>query len=257
MSVKPKPLKDIRYAESIDVPGPGKPLPSGTTELVGIPKAAHRIGQRVACMLNAEGFSVGTYDHVYIAFTPALPEKKIVPTGFGVEQWQRYVACGVAQSFKSLAEEEKMRFIESATFDVLRALRPEQSPSLDSVYDRLKKFGARARILRAAKDTKDYHFDVSFDVPPWQETAYLYVTALNTASGEITQATPFPLSDFDDAFPLVSSITFAKGILRLNPRKSFRAGLSTRNYQTPIQFNVAAFAAQQDAQEDAPKAARP
>lgn len=243
MSVKPRPLKDIRYYESMDVPGPGRSLPSSTTELIGIPKTAHRIGQRIACMLNAEGYSVGTYDHVYVAFTPVMPAGKIVPTEFGVEWWQRYVACGVTQNFRLLPEEEKLRFIESATFDILRTLQPEQNAVLDSARDRIKKFGARTRILRAAKDTKDYCFEIWFDVPPWRETAYLYVTARNSASGEITEASPLPLRDYEDAFPLVSSITFTKGILRLNPRKSLRAGLSIKNYITPIQFNVAEFVA--------------
>lgn len=248
MSVKPRPLKDIRYYESIEVPGPGRSLPSSTNELLGIPKTAHRIGQRIACMLNTEGYSLGTYDHVYVAFTPVLPARKIVPTGFGVEWWQRYVACGVTQNFKSLPEEEKLRFIESATFEVLSTLQPGQSALLDRVRDQLKNFGARTRILRAAKDTKDYRIEVWFDVPPWRETAYLYVTARNNASGEITESSPFPLRDYEDAFSLVSSLTFTKGTLRLNPRKSFCAGLSTKNYQIPILFDVAEFVAQPCAQ---------
>ena len=202
-------------------------------------------------MLNIEGYSVGSYDHVYVAFTPALPERKVVPTEFGLEWWQRYVACGISTTFKSLPEKEKLEFIESATFDVLRTLQTEEGALLDNVHDRVKKFGARTRILRASKDTKDYLFEVWFDVPPWQETAYLYITARNKASGEITEATPLPLRDYEHAFPLVSSITFTKGILTLNPRKSFRASLSTNNYQTPIQFNVAEFAVRQDPPPDA------
>jgi hypothetical protein len=101
----------------------------------------------------------------------------------------------------------------------------------------------RARILRAAKDTKAYRFEVWFDVPAWPETAYLYVTARNNESGEVIEAPPFPLTDYEDAFPLVSRIGFSKDVLTLNPRKSFRAGLSTHTYPTPSQFPLSEFAA--------------
>jgi hypothetical protein len=239
-----KPLKDIRYYECSDVPGPGKPTPSSTTDLVGIPGTAHRIGQRVACLLNAEGLSVGAYDHVYIAFTPSLPEGRVVPTDFGLESWQRYTAYGVPTGFKSLPDDEKHRRIEAATFDVLRVLRPGDLPLLEKSQQRLGQHGARTRILRAAKDTKAFRFEVWFDVPPWRETAYLYPVARDTASGQLLLAPPIPLKDYEDAFPLVSSVTFVKGVLNLNPRKSFRAGLSTRAYETPLRIPLSEFVAQ-------------
>ncbi|OUC14618.1 MAG: hypothetical protein B0A82_11180 [Alkalinema sp. CACIAM 70d] len=239
-----KPLKDIRYYECSGVPGPGKAMPSSSTELAGIPRTAHRIGQRIACMLHAEDFSVGTYDHIYIAFSPALPDGRVVPTDFGLEWWQRYVAYGIPTDFKSLTDDQKNRRIQSATFEVLNALRPDEKQLLESLHERLGNYGERTRILRAIKDTKAYRFEVWFDVPPWREPAYLYVVARENSSGQVLEAPPLLLKDYEDAFPLVSTISFTKGILNLNPRKSFRAGLSVNSYPTPIQIPLSEFAAQ-------------
>lgn len=195
-------------------------------------------------MLHAEDFSVGTYDHIYIAFSPALPDGQVVPTDFGFEWWQRYVAYGIPADFKFLTDDQKHERIQSATFEVLNALKPDERQLLDSIHERLIKHGERARILRATKDTKAYRFEVWFDVPAWREPAYLYVVARENSSGQVLEAPPLLLKDYQDAFPLVSTISFAKGILNLNPRKSFRAGLSINSYSTPIQIPLSEFAAQ-------------
>jgi hypothetical protein len=241
MTKQMKPLKDIRYYECSKVPGPGNAMPSSSTELMGIPETAHRIGQRVACMLHAEGFSVGAYDHIYVAFTTALPDGKVVPTDFGYEWWHRYVACGVLNEFKSLTDDEKHQRIQAATFDTLRTLKPDDIQLLESVRERLNRHGPRARILRATKETKAFQFEVWFDVPPWREPAYLYILARDNLTGEVLEAPPLQLKNYEDAYPLVSTISFTKGILNLNPRKSFRAGLSTNSYPTPIQIPLAEF----------------
>lgn len=243
MTMQMKPLKDIRYYECPGVPGPEMPMPSSSTELAGIPGTAHRIGQRIAHMLHAEGFSVGTYDHVYIAFSPALPDGLVVPTDFGFG-WHRYVAYGIPADFKSLTDEQKHQRIQSATFEVLHALRPDERQRLEGVRERLLKHGERTRILRAIKETKAYRFEVWFDIPPWRDPAYLYVVARENATGKVLEAPPIPLNDYEDAYPLVSAISFTKSILNLKPRKSFRAGLTVNSYPTPIQIPLAAFVPQ-------------
>ncbi|GAB3254775.1 hypothetical protein GCM10027296_23240 [Chitinimonas naiadis] len=236
-----KPLKDIRYFECTEVPGPGREMPGSSGALIAIPKTAAILGQRIACLLEAEGFSVGAYDHVYIAFTPSLPVGEVVPTDFGYERWQRYTAYGLPADFNALSDEAKYQRIQDATFEVLAALRPEDQPILAGVRARLEADGERTRILRASKDTKAYRFEVWFDIPRWRSTAHLYVLARDKASGTVLAAPPFPLKDYEDVFPLVAGITFVKEVLTLKPRPSFNAGLSTRHYATPIQFPLSAF----------------
>lgn len=195
-------------------------------------------------MLNAEDFSVGAYHHVYIAFSPALSDGEVVPTDFGLEWWQRYVAYGVPADFKSLTDDQKLQRLQEATFDVLQTLSPDSLQLVQSIKERLSAEGPRTRILRAAKDTKAFRFEVWFDVPLWREQAYLYVLARNKCTGQVLEAPPLPLKDFEHAFPLVATISFAKGILNLKPRQSFSAELSLKSYSTPIQIPLSEFAAQ-------------
>lgn len=239
-----KRIKDIRYFESAHVPGPGHPLPSNG-ELLDIPRQAHRLGQRIACVLESEGFSVGAYDHVYIALTPAVAEGQIHITNFGFEPWHRYVAYGTLPKFKNLPEEAKLHVIQTATFAILKALKPDGADVVERAEHRLAETGARTRVLRATKETKAYSFAVWFDVPPLHEKAHLYLTALDKSSGRVLEAPPLPIADFEHAFPLVSTITFSNGMVNLNPRKSFRASFSTGAYGVPIRVPLAQFAARQ------------
>ncbi len=243
MTMKIKRLQDIRYFEFSEVPAQGW-IRSSYTEIIGIPKTAHTIGRRIACMLHAEDFSVGEYDHIYIVFTTALPDGHIVQTDFPPECWFRYVAYGVPTELKSLTDDRKHQRIQSATFDVLRALKRDQHQLLNSMCERLTRAGGRTRILRVAKDTKSYRFEVWFDIPPWREQAYLYALARDNLSGQVLEAPPLPLKDYEDVYPLVSSISFTKGVMNLNPRKTFKAGLSIKPYSTPIRIPLSAFAAQ-------------
>lgn len=243
-SERNKPLKDIRYFDCPEIPLAGLSMPPGDTELLGIPKSAQRVGQRIACLLQVQGFSVGPYDHVYVAFTPALAQAEVAPTDFGFEPWQRYVGYGLGSAFRSMPEDEKLRCIQTATLDVLRALQPSQAELIDSTSEYLRAHGPRARILRATKHTRSHRFDVWFDVPAWRERSYLYITARHESTGELSESPPYPLHNYADVFPLVSSIAFSQGTLTLNPRKSSQAERSTRSYETPLKFPLSAFVAQ-------------
>ena len=108
---------------------------------------------------------------------------------------------------------------------------------------RLAKEGSRARVLRAAKETKAYRFEVWFDVPDLGGKAYLYVVAQDRSSGQIIEAPPVPLADFEDVFPLVSTVTFSNGALNIHPRKSLQASLSVSKYDSPIRIPLSKFSA--------------
>ena len=97
-------------------------------------------------------------------------------------------------------------------------------------------------LVCGAKGKKGGRFGVWFGGPGWGEPAYLYVTAGDKIFGQLLEAPPILLQDYEDAFPLVSSLSCTKGVLKLKPRKSFRAGLSTNNYATPLEIPLSEFA---------------
>jgi len=242
MNAKLKRIKDIRYFETLSVPRSGAPIHDDAPGLYQIPKDMHRLGQRIACLLEAQDFSAGNADHVYIALTTALASGETVSVGPGFERWQLYVACGLSGDFKSLPPSEKLAQLEAITFEALAALNPQATDLLMQVRRGLLT-GASTRVLRASKETKAFRFEVWFDVPSWQGQSHLYVVAHDNKTGATLEAPPFPLANYEHAFPLVSSIVFSKGVVKLVPRKSFRAGLSTGGYQTPLLFPLSRFVA--------------
>jgi hypothetical protein len=240
MAAKMKRIKDIRYFEAARVPASGEPIHYDTPGLFDLPKDIHRLGQRIACLLEVQGFSAGSADHVYVTLTTALSGGETVPIGLGFERWQLYVACGLSNDFKSLPPSQKLTQLEALTFDALAALNPREASLLTQARRSLEA-GASTRVLRASKETKAFRFEVWFDVPSWQGQSYLYVVARDNKTGSILEAPPFPLASYEHAFPLVSSIAFSKGVVKLVPRKSFRADLSTGGYSTPLLFPLSRF----------------
>ena len=234
-------LKDVRYFDCTEVPGAYKPAALIASHRVDLPKSVHSIGQRIARLLQGEAFGVGDYDHVYIAFSPELADREIIATDYGLEPWHRFVACGVPADFASWVVADKHQRIQEATLAVLAVLNPDGAPVLQAISDRLAAGGDRTRILRASKDTRAYRFEVWFDVPSPPERAHLYVVAYDNASGQRLEAPPIRLESHEDAFPLVSAITFSKDVLRLKARTSFRAQLYTRTYPDPIEIPLSAF----------------
>lgn len=212
MSRGAKRLKDIRYFVGAEVPGPGRSPPSQGEPL---PRQAHRLGQRIACLLEAEGLSLADYDHLYVVLTRALPPGRVEVAGFRLEPWFRYVACGIGDDFGQWPEPQRLRYIEEATFDCLATLVPGSRGLIRDAQARSRKEGARLRVLRARKETGSTVFEVWFDVPAFDDTAHLYAVAIEG-----------PCS---------------KGNLNLNRRQSFRAALSTSGYRSPIRIPLAAF----------------
>jgi len=241
MDAKSRLLKDIRYFEIGHVPVKGEPLHSSSAGLFQLPKDIHRLGRRIACLLESEKFSLGGADHLYVALTPALAAEQVVCIGPGFERWQTCVAFGLPPRFKTLSATDKLDRIAALTFEALRMLVPQQAALLESVRLRLLECASGTRVLRMTKDTKTHRFEVWFNVPAADEKAYLHVVARDNATGRMLEAPPFPLADYEHVFGLVSSISATTDTVKLMPRSSFRARQSTAGYALPLRFPLSVF----------------
>jgi hypothetical protein len=239
-----KVLRDIRfYSSSLAEFRPGS-VNSGPAEDLGVPIAAHSVASRIACMLQSEGFSIGTRDHLFIVFTPALPPGTIGSPVPGFYVWHLDVPYGAPASIESMTEARWLRFVQDATIQMVLHLRPDARELIQAVQTRLLSEGPRARILRLAAEKARHRIEVSFDVPNRGDTSYLYVAMVEKTSGRRSEAPPLPLRDFNDAFALVDSIDLTKDDVRLKPRKSLRASLSAQRYSTPILVPLSSFRAE-------------
>jgi hypothetical protein len=237
-------LRDIRFYSSAQADFRPGSVNSGPVEDLGIPITAHSIANRIACMLRAEGLSIGTRDHLFIVFTPALPPGTVGSPVPGFNVWHLDFPCGAPAAIESMTEARWLRFVEDATFQAVLHLRPDATELIQAVRTRLLNQGARVRILRLAIEKARHRIEVSFDVPNRGDTSYLYVTMFEKTSGRRSEAPPFPLRHFEDAFPLVDSIGLTKDAVSLKPRRSFRASLTAKHYSTPILLPLSSFRAE-------------
>ena len=138
--------------------------------------------------------------------------------------------------------------LQALTFDALRAVTTgSQEGLLSTVRARLDAGGAATRVLRAVKQTAAYRVEIWFDVPDLDQQAHLHVVANDLRSGAVLDAPPFPLEDYEHAFPLVARIGASKGVVTIAPRDSWLAAGRTRKYPNPLRLAIANFRVRGDA----------
>ncbi len=87
-------IKDIRLFRSTVPNVDGNPLPSYADDRQAALTARH-----IAMKLREGGFSLGDFDHLYVNFTPCLPEGAIRPAARSVCRevaWYRFYDVGIA-----------------------------------------------------------------------------------------------------------------------------------------------------------------
>jgi len=90
-------IADIRLFHSIVENTDGNSLPHSFGD-----KKLNVILHRIVMKLREQGFSLGDFDHLYLNFTPCVPESEIRPATRSVDRefsWFRYYDVGVSEGF--------------------------------------------------------------------------------------------------------------------------------------------------------------
>lgn len=105
-------IKDIRLFKSEFMNADRRPLPKGLTS-----RRLYVITRRILLKLRENNFSLGEFDHLYLNFTPVIPEGEIAPAKRTVSEsdsWFRFYDIGISQEqFDHLEEPEQ----EDLVFD--------------------------------------------------------------------------------------------------------------------------------------------
>lgn len=244
---KPKPLRDIRYFESLEPPAFGLPMPGYAGKLFQFPKSLTALGQRIAMKCEERGLSIGRADHLYLCFTPALADDAYAPTDYAIEAWHRYALHGLHEDFNALADEEKLTRVRAATFRALAGLILPAGPgdadsaqALAEVRAAIETQGEALRIVIKEKATKRYAVRIEQTVPVHPRRVPVFAVITDLASGVTKEAQVADLRFYDEAPSLVDRIAIVKDVLTLHPRKSFRAELVTGPYKVPVELDLAA-----------------
>jgi uncharacterized protein YqiB (DUF1249 family) len=238
MTVKQKPLRDVRYFECAERPVVGGAFPNYTSDIYQLPKEAIALGQRIGMKCEELEISIGHADHLYVCFSPALPPGAIELTHYAVEPWHRFVVCGLPTSFNHHTLEQKMQEVTTATFAALSMLIPASNEQLQSLKNAVDSAGASLRITIREKSTKKFHVRVEQIVPVHPNPTEVYVSVTNLLTQVRKESKVAEVKLYDEAPSLVDRIAISGDTLKIRPRKSFRANLITERYTVPIQLNL-------------------
>lgn len=238
-----KRLKDIRFYESDVANIAGNTLPAEVGVLFPFGKNSHAAGQRIARKLHELGFEAGDFDHLYlnlstceqvqhIALSPRIPVSGI-----------RYVDVPLEPSnipqHDAAAQD---RFIAQRTFEVLSHLSQNKTAQLQliqhvkALYD---KQGSELMIQAFQKSTKSYSVTISYQIRPHQaRVSKAFIHYQNLKTGVQFQQLLVELTSYEDIYALVGRIAVKGKSIVIHPKNSFRAGLHTASYPTPIKVAI-------------------
>lgn len=236
-----KPLRDIRYFESVGAPQRGSPSPSYASELFTLPEGATALGQRIARKCEELGVSIGTADHLYLCFTPSLAEGATLQTDYATERWNKFFLHGLARTFNGRPSEERLSAINDATFGALEALAVHGKELLAELRAELVAKGSALRIVLRTKETKKYRVTVEQDVPVPPIESRVFVRIEERSTSRVVEAQVAKVRFHDDAPSLVDRLAIVDEVLTIHPRKSFRASLVTQAYELPLKVNLRAW----------------
>jgi hypothetical protein len=237
--IRVKLIKDIRFYEFNRLPGPGV---GGALDgsLYTRPTGAAALGRRIALKLREAGLRVGSFDHLYLALTPALPADALVDTGWGGEPWRRYIASGLPTGFNVMPARERLALLARRSFAAVRLLVPEAEPIIAETERLLEQQGDGVRIRLLRRATRRLAVEVSFTVagPGATPPSQAWVAVTDLVSGR-SRAVPFLDLEFsDDVFSIVSRVAVKGRVLEMHPGQSERAKLDASRYTVPIRVSI-------------------
>lgn len=237
-----KTLRDIRFYASEESNSSGNGFPSDCARFIPYPKVLNWWGERIAQRLNADKFSLGDFDHLYVNFTSGVPDGEFRFSDRAPEKWMRYVDVGV--NFNSLQEfsaKELEKFLIEKTFDSLLYLCNgdlQNSKLVGSLREDIRTYGSNIEIPVKSKSVSSYSITITYKLRPNDLESYGLIEFIDLKTGKSFKTRFLDLVGSEDIFFLVGSISVKNGYITIKPRSSFRAGLFTENYDIPIEIKI-------------------
>lgn len=235
-----KKILDIRYyacdAANID----GSALPGDCQDFFNFPAQLNLWGPRIARRLSNLGVSIGSFDHVYINYSNALPSNKIELSTRTTESWFRYIDYGVSHDYINQLDEDSVeKFVIDSTFNALAEICDKDDASLlRQVKQEIADKGTEINIEVTNKVTASYSVTVLLQIHPLERLSCGLVHYHNLKTGESLNKKFIDLYNYSDIYPLVGAITIKRGSIVIKPKKSFRADLYTNKYTTPLIIDI-------------------
>ena len=227
---RPSLLRDIRYF------GPDREYLADAEEVTAF-------GRRLALHLQANGFSVGNWTHLYVMPVPsAVYEEVKIETWMGagdLDWWLRFARVSVPENFPGLGSVDRDAVLTDSTGKALCFIRPDMTSDIAEASKYVKENGDKLRFLMKRTTSKQVRLDVSVGINAHPKPSVLEV--LRTVDNSVYQVASAPLHVLDDAWNLVGGVTEKAGEVVVSPRNSFTAQLASDRYGGPLRFPLTAF----------------
>ncbi|WP_264532371.1 hypothetical protein [Flavobacterium sp. N502540] len=235
-------LKDIRFYESEKQNIEGQSIPRQLGKLFVPTKDTNFIGQRIARKLNELKFTYGEFDHIYINLTTVLKENEIVVSNRNVDKRIKYLDFGInVEKLQSLSDSEKNSLIKSITFQALRKISNDLNLALvDQTEKLISELDTEIKIHFKTKETKSFKIDIYYQIEV-KEIGTMAVIEYKDKKNNFCGSMNYKLQFYEDIYTLIDTISIAKGLITLKPKKSFTADLNNKRYETPIQLELSDF----------------
>ena len=238
-----KVIRDIRFYESDQPNVAGLSMPGKLGRIFEFAVDITAVGQRIARKLRECGFVTGPFDHVYVNFTPLLPDHAVRWSDRKVEPWLRYVDYGLSPAVVgALPAGARAALVADATFRVLEALVARDADlvaKLAIVRNELAERGSEIEILLLTKKTSRHRITISYQIRPNDRDSVGWIEYEDLLTKERAKAPFVRLFFYEDIYPLVSAVVVSGDTITLKPRTSFKAGLYNEHYATPIEVSIA------------------
>ncbi|BFM43745.1 hypothetical protein CFS9_23860 [Flavobacterium sp. CFS9] len=235
-------LKDIRFYESEKENIAGQSIPRDPGKLFVPTKDTNFIGQRIARKLNELKFTYGEFDHIYINLTTVLKENEIIVSNRNVDKTIKYIDFGInTEKLQSLSDSEKNSLIKSITFQVLRKISNGLNLVLiDQTEKLIDELDTEIKIHFKTKETKSFKIDIYYQIEV-KEIGTMAVIEYRDKKTNFYGSISYKLQFYEDIYTLIDTISYTKGLITLKPKKSFRADIYNKRYETPIQLELKDF----------------
>ena len=241
MTEKFKLISDIRYFASLECYNKRSGGGAGIGNLFPSPfRYFWEIGDRFACKLRELKFCLPGYDHAYLVLTPSLEQHAAQLSNIDINDRTRYINVGASLNhWKLLDENGKHDYVVDLTVSALSKTSAGINENiLSDVAALLKVYRSELEINLKTKETSSYRINVSFRIRPHDEPSVAFVTYTDKRSGKSGRLVLTELDLADDIFPLCDRISVKDERIYIFPRKSFRASLTTRKYESPLTIPI-------------------
>ncbi len=161
-------------------------------------------GRRMAWFLNGEGFSLGTYNSLYLCFLTSMKSGEVQVTDEGSDWWQCYTYVGVPKDFLDVKDANQIAM--NGTVAALKAIRPDAANLIDKADKTVRQYAGDLRFLIKSKPYKRYILNVATTIAAHPEPSRLYASLTDKESGNFAELPPVPTDIYFQAFDDAASI---------------------------------------------------